>query len=71
MINWIGLKAERDPGNGCVGFINWEECGRILSAVYSNARTDWVCNTDIVVVFRFDELDYLEDFVLHESWVCL
>ena len=71
VITWTGLKSEREPTTGCVGFIGWEECGRILPAYFLYASTGLPCNTDIVVVFRFDELNYLESFVLRERWFCL
>ena len=70
-INWIGLKADREPIDDCIGFADWGECGRILPAYFLYAKTGYSCNTDIVVIFRFDEIDYLENFVLRERWLCL
>ena len=60
-----------DIREGCSRVNRMDVCGRILRAVYPNARRTLVCITDIKIVFRFDQSDRLEDYVLGEQYICV
>ena len=66
-----GLSSLGPLRKDCTEVAKEDVCGRILRAVFPEARKSLVCITDILIVFRFDESERMEDYALGEQYICV